>query len=93
MARPAQQSADHYHTTDLYYAAYLRVAGVPYVGETVEGRQVMFMFEDSTNMEDLKRDYFNGNGKVSALAYKREIIDLKAMTHEALRAAGRTVGR
>ena len=87
------QTQDDYFTTDLYYAAYLRVAGVPYMGESVEGRQVSFMFEDTPSMIDLKRDYFNGKGKVSALAYKREIIDLKALTHEALREAGRTAGR
>ena len=86
-------TTEEFFTADLYYAAYLRVAGVPYTGERVEpnGRQVSFLFEHTPNLDDLKRDYFNGNGKVSALAYKREVVDLKALTHEALRAASRAV--
>lgn len=84
-----QNTEQHYPTSDLYYAAYLRVAGVPYLGEEVDGRQVIFKFEDGPNIKDLKKDYFSGNGKVSALHYKREVVDLKALTHEALRSARR----
>ena len=49
-----------YRTKDLYYSAYLRVAGVPFVGaERQDDGKVVFLFEDqgATAMRDLKRGY------------------------------------
>lgn len=71
-----------YRTSDLYYAAYLRVAGVELI-ETVrdKGGRVFFVFDHNPNIRDLKNDYFNRKAKVPALTYADEIRNMKALTH------------
>lgn len=71
-----------YRTSDLYYAAYLRVAGVELI-ETMrdKGGRVFFIFDHNPNIRDLKNDYFNRKAKVPALTYADEIRNMKALTH------------
>jgi hypothetical protein len=72
---------DLYRTSDLYYAAYLKVAGVPLVGTEKEKRRVFFLFEnlDPANIQRLKNQYFMDQSKVSALSYAQAIKALKGM--------------
>ena len=70
-----------YRTSDLYYAAYLRVAGVPLVETEREGSRVFFVFEKVEGIRDLKKEYFNRTAKVPALSYADEIRNMKALTH------------
>ena len=70
-----------YATSDLYYAAYLKVAGVPYKGTEREGNRIFFLFEQSDALRDLKDQFFNRTAKVSALTYADEIKAMKALTH------------
>lgn len=70
-----------YRTSDLYYAAYLKVAGVPFLESEREGRRVHFVFENSDNIRDLKMGYFNRTAKVCALTYADEVKAMKALTH------------
>jgi hypothetical protein len=72
---------DFYSTSDLYYAAYLRVAGVTYSGTRREGGRVFFLFDPSDALKDLKDAYFNRTAKVSALTYADEVKAMKALTH------------
>lgn len=72
---------DQYQTSDLYYAAYLRVAGVTYSGTRREGNRVFFLFEPSDALKDLKDQYFNRTAKVSALTFADEIKAMKVLTH------------
>jgi len=75
---------DTYRTSDLYYAAYLKVAGVPFKDTARDGNRVYFLFEgteDSLAMRDLKSQFFNGKAKVSALEYKQAIQTMKSLTH------------
>lgn len=67
-------------TSDLYYAAYLKVAGVPLLGTRREGSRVVFIFEQTPLLSDLKRDFYNRNGKVSALTFCDELKALKSLT-------------
>jgi hypothetical protein len=71
-----------YRTSDLYYAAYLKVAGVALLETTREGGRVYFIFEHSDSLSDLKQQYFNRTSKVAALSYADEIKAMKALTHE-----------
>lgn len=71
-----------YRTSDLYYAAYLKVAGVSLLETTREGGRVYFIFENSDAITDLKQQYFNRTSKVAALSYADEIKAMKALTHE-----------
>lgn len=89
--RTSPQSATDgaYRTSDLYYSAYLKVAGVTYLGEEVEDRRVFFLFENSPNIDDLKRGYYNRTAKVPAMTFTEEVKALKALTAEAQRASRR----
>lgn len=70
-----------YRTTDLYYAAYLRLAGVPLAGVEREGKRVQFVFERTDGIKKLKLEYFNRSSKVVALGYAEEIKNMKTLTH------------
>jgi len=70
-----------YRTADLYYAAYLKTAEVPFEGTEREGGRTQFIFERVENIRDLKAQYFNRRAKVSALTYADEIKVLKTLTH------------
>lgn len=70
-----------YRTSDLYYAAYLKVAGVPFLGTEREGSRVIFIFESSEGLRDLKREFFTRTGKVPALSYADEIKAMKTLTY------------
>lgn len=70
-----------YRTSDLYYAAYLRVAGLSLIETEREGNRVFFVFEKVEGIRDLKKEYFNRTAKVPALSYADEIRNMKALTH------------
>ena len=61
------QEERRYRTSDLYYAAYLRVAGVSLIETIRDQNRVFFIFEHTPNIRDLKNDYFNRKAKVPAL--------------------------
>ncbi len=69
-----------YCTSDLYYAAYLKVAGVPFIGTESEGRRVIFIFEASPELREFKANFFNRTAKVPALSYADEIKAMKSLT-------------
>lgn len=73
-----------YRTSDLYYAAYLKVAQVPFIEAKRDKGRVYFYFEDeqSSLRNDLKQDYYNRSGKVAAMTYADEIKAMKALVHE-----------
>lgn len=73
-----------YRTSDLYYAAYLKVAGVKLTGTHRDKGRVYFLFEeaDSSSMRELRDQYYNRTSKVAALTYADEIKVMKALTHE-----------
>lgn len=68
-------------TSDLYFAAFLKVAGVPFLDTENEGRRVFFLFEDVGNIRDLKRQYFGNQAKVLAGDFVSAIRNMKALTH------------
>ena len=70
-----------WRTADLYFAAYLKVAGVPFIETVREGNRVYFIFEPTNGMRDLKNQYYNRTAKVPALSYADEIKVMKALTH------------
>ena len=75
-------SADgKFSTSDIYFAAYLKVAGVSHVDTTREGARVFFIFDQIDGLKDLKNQFFNRTAKVSALTYADEVRNLKALTH------------
>jgi hypothetical protein len=70
-----------YRTTDLYYAAYLKVAAVPFLEAVRESNgRVVFVFEDLDNIRDLKNQYYGRSAKVVAMSYADEVKAMKALT-------------
>jgi len=79
-----QERDGRYRTSDLYYAAYLKVAGVTFIGTEREGGRVFFVFESpEAGLRDLKTQYFNRVAKVPAMTYADEIKAMKNLTHMA----------
>lgn len=76
-----QNGPGEFKTADLYYSAYLKVAGVPLVDTRREGSRVYFIFEDSPNLKDLKREYYNRTAKVPAMSYADEIQAMKNLVY------------
>lgn len=71
-----------YRTSDLYFAAFLKTAGVPLLPETDrDGRRIFFLFEWMDSIAELRAQYFNRAAKVSALSFVDEIRSLKSLTH------------
>lgn len=73
-----------FKTSDLYFSAYLKVAGVPFMDTVREEGRVYFLFDDEENspgMRSLRSEYFNGKAKVSALELVQAIKTMKTLTH------------
>lgn len=77
----------NYKTSDLYFAAYLRVAGVTLLDshrDPEDRKRVWFVFDKSgpVSIRDLKQQYFNRSSRVPALSFVDEIRVMKQLTHE-----------
>ena len=71
-----------YETTDLYFAAYLQVAGATMESTAKHGTRVSFVFSsDVVNIKELRSAWYNHTGKVPALAYANTIKNLKHLCH------------
>lgn len=73
-----------YKTSDLYFAAYLKVAGVTLVDTEWEGRRLLFVFEDKGPevMRNLKKEYYSDYAKVNAMSFVQAIKLMKNLTHQ-----------
>ncbi len=73
-----------YKTSDLYWAAFLKVAGISLQGTEKDNRKVVFIFEDPGGniIKDLKEDFFMDKAKVHALSYTQSLKALKALIHQ-----------
>lgn len=83
MTTKTDPSGGQYRTSDLYFAAYLQVAGVPMLNHQKNGSgKVSFIFDTSvSNIDELKRAWFNRSGRVEALPYADAIKSLKSICH------------
>lgn len=77
------QNSGEFRTSDLYFAAYLQVAGAPMARTDRNGSgKVHFIFDTSVvNINELKNAWFNMSGKVPALPYANAIKSLKSICH------------
>lgn len=73
---------DAYRTSDLYYAAYLKVVGVMFRGTERDGHRVSFLFEDQgvDRMRDLRTAYFTDTAQVPPLLFVQAIKTMKTLT-------------
>lgn len=71
-----------FHTPDLYFAAYLQTAGVEMKDHTREQGRVYFIFDSTlSDIDELKKAWFNNTGKVAAQPYAHNIKSLKSVCH------------
>jgi hypothetical protein len=77
--------ASPYRTSDIYYAAYLRVSKIPLLGAEREGDRVVFLFEDQGYgmMQELKDEFYMGSAMVEPRMYAQSIRTVKGMLHRA----------
>ena len=72
-----------FRTSDLYYAAYLRVAGVPFMGTERDEKRVTFLFDVAeSQILDLKQGYFTNKARVPALSYVQMIREMKSLLYQ-----------
>jgi hypothetical protein len=71
-----------FRTSDIYFAAYLKVAGAKLAHIEREGRRVFFVFEDQgpIAMRQLKTQYFADSAKVNVLSYVQAVKEMKGLT-------------
>lgn len=70
-----------YRTSDLYLAAYLKAAGLGFEGSQRVSGRVYFIFEFTSDIRDMKNNYFSREGEVPALDYADELRALKSLCH------------
>jgi hypothetical protein len=72
-----------FRTSDLYFAAYLQVAGVAMTRTERNGLgKVSFVFDSTiSNIDELKNVWFAQTGKVAGLPYANAIKALKSICH------------
>lgn len=70
-------------TSDLYFAAYLQVAGVAMTRTERNGNgKISFVFDPTiSNIDELKNAWFAQTGKVAALPFANAIKILKSICH------------
>lgn len=73
-----------FQTSDLYFAAYLQVACVPFKGIDRQGSRVFFVFEEPEQLGDLKNQYFTRQARICALSYANEIKNFKSLIHNGM---------
>ncbi len=79
---PTPTKDNEFRTPDLYFAAFLRTAGVELKRTFREGGRVYFIFDTSiANIEELKAGWFNNTSKVAAQPYANNVKSLKSVCH------------
>lgn len=70
-------------TSDLYFAAYLKVASAPLTDLRREGKRAFFVFgfESEGMFKKLKDDYFMDRAKVPALSYSQAVKAMKSLIY------------
>lgn len=84
------KSDGKYRTSDIYYAAFLKTAQVPYLDyervpdpQNPRRKRTMFIFERTDGIKALKSQYFARLPvKISPLTFADEVKALKYLTHE-----------
>lgn len=75
-------SEPEFKTTDLYFAAFLQVAGVLMLRYERNGKQLTFVFDSKvSDVKQLQMDYFSHKAKVPALTFTNTLKGLKNLCH------------
>jgi hypothetical protein len=74
------QSTDELETHDIYFAAYLLLAGCVLKKERRVGPRKYFVFTNPAgSMGDLRTAFYSGSGTVKAHEYSQKIMAMKSL--------------
>lgn len=79
-----RQEEKLYKTADLYFAAYLSVAGCPIEDLRKQGRQCTMHFRDEGQIDELRKQFYNRKAKITALDFTQEIKMIKSRIAEVM---------
>ena len=65
-------------TQDFYLSAFLCLSGIIIVEIKEYGARKLFVFDDTEEFQELKREYYWHEAKVDPLLFKKQIRELKA---------------
>lgn len=74
-----QQTLNEFSTKDIYLASVIRQAGIPIKRVEGNGRQGIFVFQNSVKIEKIIADYFNDALRVSPRGLFENWKSLKSM--------------
>jgi hypothetical protein len=81
-AQKSEPNSPQYKTTDLYFAAYLSVAGCQLLRTEKANNKTTFVLDTSlANFDSLRNGWYSSQGKVAALPYATTLKNLKAACH------------
>lgn len=84
---------DEYRTTDLYFSAYLKAAGVPMTRADKNGTRITFVFNAALhNIPELQQKWWSKSDFVSACVYANELKNLKGLCHSLWQRSGTNHG-
>ncbi len=66
-------------TSDFYLSAFFCLNGLELKEMRSQENRKLFVFEDTDELQQLKRDYYWNNATVDPLSYKKAIRQLKGM--------------
>ncbi|OGP12910.1 MAG: hypothetical protein A3K22_04115 [Deltaproteobacteria bacterium RBG_16_42_7] len=79
MRQPHQQNTSQFSTRDIYLATVIKQAGIPIVRVEGNGRQGIFVFKASKEIDSLITRYFNGELRADPKGLFETWKSLKAM--------------
>lgn len=82
--RSHQTNLSEYATRDIYFASVIRQAGIPLLRVEGNGRQGIFVFENSPEIAAILSNYFNDQMRVSPRQLFESWKALKAQVYSAI---------
>lgn len=83
-AQTHQQNLSEFSTRDIYLASTIKEAGIPILRVEGNGRQGIFVFQNSEKIEKIIKDYFNDVLKVSPRGLFENWKALKSMAFSSI---------
>lgn len=84
MKQTHQQTQKEFSTKDIYLATTIKQAGIPIIRVENNGRQGIFVFQNSEKIEKNISDYFNGLLKVEPRSLFENWKALKSMAFSSI---------
>jgi hypothetical protein len=72
-----------FRTTDMYFAAFLKVNSVDFQGIVRDGLKTYFLFDYADTVPRLKQAYYSGAGTASAKSFASELKNFKSLIRSA----------